>query len=50
MTPEQLAHLQEHEREFEEIFDRSVDEYVAEYAHIDDLYFSLCSDLEISPR
>jgi hypothetical protein len=50
MTEEQIKHLEEHSEEFEDIFDRPVREYAAEYFYIPDIYYSLCSDLGIRPN
>lgn len=51
-TPEQIAHVKEHQQEFDELMleHRDVEEYFAEYSYIDDLYERVCSDLEIEPR
>lgn len=50
ITKEQLAQLNEHLKEFQELTDRdTVEEYFEEYSYIDDLYERVCSDLEIEP-
>lgn len=51
-TPEQIAHIKAHQAEFDELMmgHRDVEEYFNEYAHIDGLYFSVCSDLGIQPK
>lgn len=50
MTEDQIKHLEEHGDEFEEIFDRPVKEYAAEYSYIPDIYINLCHDLGVTPR
>lgn len=51
LTDEQLAWLNEHLAEFQELTDRdTVEEYFEEYSYIDDLYEAVCYDLGIEPR
>lgn len=48
----QIDHIKEHQAAFNDLhtFYRDVDEYFAEYSHIPDLYWRLCTDLELEPR
>lgn len=58
MTPEQIKHIEEHQKEFDEFLVqevgqpgyRTVQEYSREYSSIEDLYYYLCNDLGIDPQ
>lgn len=56
VTKRQIAHLKEHQAEFEEAYcvepgERTVDEYISEYDDSEhpDLYVGMCSDMGIEP-
>jgi hypothetical protein len=57
VTEAQIAHLKEHQAEFEEAYcvdpgERTIDEYIDEYDDSEhpDLYVGMCSDMGIKPR
>lgn len=51
MSPEKIEHLKLYEDEFMQVYDRSIDDYLAEYhfKYQNDLYYMICSDLNIDP-